>query len=109
MLLKLHMRVFNKETRFVAPKPIVCRMTANEKNCAEATRKTHRLERSISSAATNSFLGETIAVWQPYSNQKLTHEDAWEIAENLVGFFRTLEEWDRAERADSIRGDDPQK
>lgn len=47
------------------------------------------------------FLDETIAIWQPRygDRKKLTREDAREIATNLVGFFRILQEWGRAEKA----------
>jgi hypothetical protein len=47
---------------------------------------------------TSEFLDETIAFWQPRAKRTLTREDAREIIENLTGFFRVLDEWDRAER-----------
>lgn len=46
------------------------------------------------------FLDETIAVWQPYSeNRKLTRADAREIASSCVGAFELLLKWARAEDA----------
>ena len=41
------------------------------------------------------FLDETIRMFQPYSKEQLTREDAREIAQNFVGFFEVLLEWDR--------------
>lgn len=41
-----------------------------------------------------SFLQETIKVWQPFSKEPLTLEDAREIVSNMVGFFEVLMEWD---------------
>lgn len=39
------------------------------------------------------FLEETQHVWQRYSQQPLTSEDAREIRENIVAFFSVLIEW----------------
>lgn len=50
---------------------------------------------------TDDFHERTIVVWQPHSDRALTHEDAREIIENLVGFFHLLVGWDAKERADS--------
>ena len=41
------------------------------------------------------YLDQTIEVWQLHSRRTLTREDAAEIAENVLGFFRVLEEWAR--------------
>jgi hypothetical protein len=41
------------------------------------------------------FLEETIQVWQPLSEEKLTEEDAREIVENLTGFFSLLRQWEQ--------------
>ncbi len=38
------------------------------------------------------FLQKTIDFWQPYSEEKLTEEDAREIIGNLTGFFNLLHE-----------------
>ena len=38
-------------------------------------------------------------VWQPRTKCELSDEDAREIAENLVGFFRVLREWNAADKA----------
>jgi hypothetical protein len=45
------------------------------------------------------FVDETVAFWQKRSKRQLTREDGRQIIENLTGFFRILQEWDRAERA----------
>lgn len=39
---------------------------------------------------TEDLLDQTIAFWQPRYERELTEEDVRQIAENLVGFFRTL-------------------
>ena len=44
----------------------------------------------------------TISVWQPLTERSLTHEDSREIIENMTGFFRILQEWERRERAEKI-------
>lgn len=41
------------------------------------------------------FLEKTIKVWQPYSNEPLTLEDAREMSENMVNFFKLLMETDK--------------
>jgi len=45
-------------------------------------------------------LDRTLAFWQRRYARKLTREDAREINENLVGFFRVLSGWAAAEQAD---------
>lgn len=50
-------------------------------------------------AAQADFIDETVAFWQKRSKRQLTREDGRQIIENLTGFFRVLQEWDRAERA----------
>ena len=39
----------------------------------------------------------TCQVWGPRLGRNLSHEDAREIKENVVGFFSILAEWSRAE------------
>jgi len=46
----------------------------------------------------DSFLKKTIKMWQPYSDQELTEEDAREIIQNLAGFFDLLAEWERKDQ-----------
>ena len=41
----------------------------------------------------------TIALWQPRTTRELSGEDAREIAENLVGFFKVLSEWEATDRS----------
>jgi len=60
-----------------------------------------------SSALVPEFLDETIAVWQPYSPQPLTREDAREIIHNVTGFFSILMEWEQAERRAAKRNKRP--
>jgi hypothetical protein len=45
------------------------------------------------------FIDQTIAIWQPRTKRQLTREDGREIIENMTGFFRILQEWDRIDRA----------
>jgi hypothetical protein len=49
------------------------------------------------------FIDETIAIWQKRTRRRLTREDGREIIENMTGFFRILQEWDRAERSGKNR------
>jgi len=44
------------------------------------------------------LLDQALQIWQPSASSELTQEDARQIAENLVGFFHLLLEWDEAER-----------
>ena len=39
------------------------------------------------------LLKRTRAFWEPRYGRKLSDEEAREIVENVVGFFRILEEW----------------
>lgn len=41
------------------------------------------------------LIDETIEVWQPYYDKKLTDEDAREIIENVAAFFGALMGWRR--------------
>ena len=50
-----------------------------------------------------SLLDQTIALWQPRCAHALDREDAREIIENTVGFFRVLQEWDAARCGPSSR------
>jgi hypothetical protein len=45
----------------------------------------------------------TLRVWQRFTARPLTNEDAQEITENCVGYFRMLLEWDETLRAASRR------
>lgn len=45
------------------------------------------------------LIDETVAIWQGRSSRQLSREDGRVIIENMTGFFRILQEWDRAERA----------
>lgn len=58
-----------------------------------------QIDGATSHAKTYDLIDETITVWQKYSTRRLTREDGREIVENMTGFFRILQEWDRAERA----------
>jgi hypothetical protein len=46
----------------------------------------------------NDFLEKARLFWQARSDRVLTREDAREIMENLIGFFKVLDEWDRADK-----------
>lgn len=49
------------------------------------------------------FLQETLRVWQPFTDVRLTEDDAREIVTNVAGFFRLLAEWDRDARCAESR------
>jgi hypothetical protein len=44
---------------------------------------------------TKEFLERTIEVWQPRYDYPLTLEDAREIAENMIGLFKLLDNLDK--------------
>jgi hypothetical protein len=44
------------------------------------------------------FLDQTVAFWQLRTSQELTREEGRQIVENVTAFFRTLLEWEAAER-----------
>ena len=48
------------------------------------------------------FLDKTISFWQPYSMEVLNHEDAREIAENMINLFRYINELDVKHGAQKI-------
>jgi hypothetical protein len=54
---------------------------------------------NAAAAPEGDFIDQTVAFWQKRSKRQLTREDGREIIENMTGFFRILQEWDRAERA----------
>jgi len=45
------------------------------------------------------FIQKTIGVWQPYSKDKLTSDDAKEIADNMTALFLFLDELDKNQLA----------
>jgi hypothetical protein len=45
---------------------------------------------------------EAIQFWQPRLRRKLTREDARQITENLTGFFRVLESWQKVNPATGV-------
>lgn len=52
----------------------------------------------LSRPADPDFLRQTVAFWQSRADRPLTREDAREIFANVSGFFKVLDEWDRAEQ-----------
>jgi hypothetical protein len=48
--------------------------------------------------ANSDFIDQTTAIWQKHSRRQLNREDGREIIENMIGFFRVLQDWDNAER-----------
>jgi hypothetical protein len=46
----------------------------------------------------NNLILRTVEVWQPRAGQSLSDEEARETAENIVGFFNLLLEWEAAEK-----------
>lgn len=55
--------------------------------------------RAVGTSECGDFIDQTIAIWQPLTKRQLTREDGREIIENMTGFFRILQEWDRVDRA----------
>ena len=39
-------------------------------------------------------IDQTIDVWQPFYAEKLSREDARQILDNMIAYFRNLLEWD---------------
>lgn len=55
------------------------------------------------------LIAHTKAAWQPRTANNLSDEDAREIAENVTGFFKLLEEWEACEKERTAReADDAQ-
>ncbi len=44
-------------------------------------------------------LDKALEIWQTHSSRPLTREDAREIAENIVGLFQILQEWELQEKS----------
>jgi hypothetical protein len=44
------------------------------------------------------LIEHTIRIWEPRLGRRLSEEDARQILENVVGFFRVLHDWDRKRR-----------
>jgi hypothetical protein len=44
------------------------------------------------------LIRHTIRVWEPQLGRPLTEEDARQILENVIGFFRVLHSWRRKQR-----------
>ena len=51
------------------------------------------------SKRTNDLIDYTLEVFQPRTSRTLTREDGRQIAENLTGFFRVLQDWDKKQKA----------
>lgn len=65
------------------------------------------MPRPLRDNVTDDLIEETLRVFQPRTERRLTREDAREIAHNLTGFFKVLVEWDRREREKAAAsGDD---
>jgi hypothetical protein len=50
-------------------------------------------------AANDNLIDQTRQVWQPRLGRDLSHEDAKQIKDNVVGFFSILAEWSISETA----------
>jgi hypothetical protein len=57
-----------------------------------------------SDAANDKLIDRTITLWRTRLGRYLRHEDARQIAENIVSFFSILPEWSRAEVPFSANG-----
>ncbi|KAF2989439.1 hypothetical protein OGR47_13415 [Methylocystis sp. MJC1] len=55
------------------------------------------------------LIDQTIAFWQERTTRPLNREDGREIIENMTGFFRILQEWDRAEQAQASKCGNPKR
>jgi hypothetical protein len=56
------------------------------------------------------LIEQALAVWQPRTKRKLSHEDAREIVANVTGFFQVLGQWstrDQVASASVITGPQP--
>jgi hypothetical protein len=51
------------------------------------------------------FIQKTIKVWQSRSREKLTHEDARVIIQNMTSYLELLLEWERTEDSPSEEGE----
>jgi len=65
---------------------------------ADCTPHDGRIAAGEPSGRQEDFIGQTLSVWQKRAARKLSREDGREIAENMLGFFRVLQEWEHAER-----------
>lgn len=50
------------------------------------------------------FIQKTIDVFQPYSKEKLTEEDAREIIDNVFGLVKLLDELERRYKEEEPKG-----
>lgn len=66
-------------------------------------RQIFRADASAGSVECGDIIDQTIAIWQLRAKRELTREDGREIIENMTGFFRILQEWDRVDRAEKKR------
>jgi len=48
------------------------------------------------------LINQTMTVWQPRSNHKLSREDSKQIVENMVGFINILKEWETHQAREKI-------
>src|SRR6185437_16666030 len=53
--------------------------------------------RMLSIAANDNLINLTRRVWQPRCERDLSHEDARQVVENVVGVFSILGEWARVD------------
>ena len=61
-------------------------------------RQSFRRNAPAASVKRGDIIDQTIAIWQLRTKRQLTREDGREIIENMTGFFRILQEWDRVDR-----------
>jgi hypothetical protein len=69
----------------------------------KSRRQIFRADASAASAVPGDIIDRTTALWQLRTKRQLTREDGREIIENMTGFFRILQEWDRVDRAKKPR------
>ncbi len=44
------------------------------------------------------LIEQTKQFWQARTGEPISDEDAWEMIENITGFFKVLIEWDEKDR-----------
>lgn len=85
------------------------RNTSNLQFCPEKFHIKNRQGTRTPWSPCSQFLDQTIEIWRAGATRPLSREDARQIVENLTGFFRILDQWDRAECVSESKGMCPSK
>jgi hypothetical protein len=73
--------------------------TGRHRAAVAARPRTYFPAKCAPSDESSDLIDQTLAVWQSRTTRPLGREDGREIIENMTGFFRILQEWDRAGEA----------